>query len=222
MTDSSAMNNDGLYKLFGILLGKALIEKIPINFYFNQPFLKSILGEKMCLEDILLFDRELYNSWSFLKKNSLSNEDATFFNFEILCNKNNQMSSYELKENGINIQVDDSNKLEYIDLCIEFYTEKQIKKELDLILTEIYKIVPKFYLDVFTINEFELILNGISTIDLNDWRQNTIYKGIYNETHYIIKWFWEYMEKLDPLQLSRFLKFSTGNSRTPFDGFRFY
>lgn len=220
MTDSLVVQNDDLYKLFGILLGKAIIEKIPINFYFNQPFVKSILGEKIGLEDILFFDRELFNSWSFLKNNDMTNEEATLFNFEIMCNKNNLISSYELKENGKNIPVNNSNKTEYIDLCIKFYTEKQIQKELDIILTEIYKIIPKSYLEIFTLNEFEVILNGMATIDLNDWKQNTIYKGVFNETHYIIRWFWEYMEKLDQFQLSKFLKFSTGNARTPFDGFR--
>ena len=36
-----------------------------------------------------------------------------------------------------------------------------------------------------------MIICGRQKIDINDWRAHTDYKGGYQETDMIIKWFWE-------------------------------
>jgi hypothetical protein len=39
-----------------------------------------------------------------------------------------------------------------------------------------------------------MLLNGIDEINVEDWKKNTLYKGIYTEKHKTIKWFWKIVE----------------------------
>jgi len=81
-------------------------------------------------------------------------------------------------------------------------------------------VIPKDQFQVFTVEELEMILNGIPFIDINDWEHNTVYKGSYYKGHQVIRWFWQVMRELNQEQLSKFYHFCTGSSRLPVEGFR--
>ena len=53
---------------------------------------------------------------------------------------------------------------------------------LNIMLCEFYEIVPKAYIEIFTPDEFEMVVNGLKEIDITDWEKNTIYKGKYTES----------------------------------------
>ena len=53
---------------------------------------------------------------------------------------------------------------------------------LNIMLFEFYEIVPKAFIEVFTTDEFEIVINGLKEIDITDWERNTIYKGKYSES----------------------------------------
>jgi hypothetical protein len=36
---------------------------------------------------------------------------------------------------------------------------------------------------IFSLEEFDFLISGQNQIDINDWRANTIYKGMYSESH---------------------------------------
>jgi hypothetical protein len=74
-------------------------------------------------------------------------------------------------------------------------------------------------LEIFNSDEFELLLNGQPFIDIDDWKQNTIYQGKYNPKHKVIKWFWDVLFTLSQEELSKLLQFCTGSSRVPIGGF---
>lgn len=50
--------------------------------------------------------------------------------------------------------------------------------------------MPLHQLKIFDENELELLLSGIGTIDVKDWRKHTVYKGDYHANHIVIQWFW--------------------------------
>ena len=72
---------------------------------------------------------------------------------------------------------------------------------------------------VFSVEELNFLLSGLDDIDLNDWKENTIYKGGYNENHPIIKLFWEKLSTLKKEEMIKFLEFATGSGSVPIDGF---
>ena len=51
-------------------------------------------------------------------------------------------------------------------------------------------LVPLSMLKIFDENELELLMCGIGTIDVRDWKEHTNYKGDYNANHVVIQWFW--------------------------------
>ena len=73
--------------------------------------------------------------------------------------------------------------------------------------------------NIFSIEEFNFILCGQNEINKKDLKENTIYKGDFNENHKVIKLFWECIESLNKQQIDKFLEFATGSSNIPIDGF---
>lgn len=73
---------------------------------------------------------------------------------------------------------------------------------------------------IFKPQELEMMINGIPFVDVNDWELNTYYRGNYTKDSSVIRWFWKIVREMSQEDLSRLLKFCTGSSRTPVDGFR--
>lgn len=93
---------------------------------------------------------------------------------------------------------------------------------MEFIRKGLYRVIPEQLIRVFQPYELEMLLYGVPYIDVRDWKLNTDYKGEYSPNHKVVKWFWEVMETFDQEQLARLLKFSTGSSRTPIHGFKYY
>ncbi|CAF3003262.1 unnamed protein product [Rotaria sp. Silwood2] len=80
------------------------------------------------------------------------------------------------------------------------------------------KVVPQQWIQIFDERELELLLCGISKIDILDWERNTIYKN-YTETTKHVQWFWQFVREITDEQRARLLQFVTGTCRVPIGGF---
>ena len=47
--------------------------------------------------------------------------------------------------------------------------------------------VPLNLIKIFDEEEFELLMCGIGSIDVKDWKGNTVYKGDYHPNHIVIQ-----------------------------------
>lgn len=54
---------------------------------------------------------------------------------------------------------------------------------MDAIIKGFNSLIPNEIVKIFSPEEFDLLLSGQNTIDLKDWKNNTIYKGFYTEKH---------------------------------------
>ena len=73
-----------------------------------------------------------------------------------------------------------------------------------------------------TARELELALCGTPTLDLDDWKAHTVYKGDFEqlkEKHPVTKAFWMVVDRWDDEQRARLLQWTTGSSRLPVGGF---
>jgi E3 ubiquitin-protein ligase NEDD4 len=95
------------------------------------------------------------------------------------------------------------------------------KLQLTELLLGFFDVIPVSALTVFDPNELELILCGLSEIDMVDWQANTKYSGIYSGTSAkVVEWFWQVVEKdFDQEMRARLLQFVTGTSGVPSRGF---
>lgn len=64
------------------------------------------------------------------------------------------------------------------------------------------------------------MLCGMQVYDIEDWKQNTRFKGGYNKNSKQVLWFWRYVESLDYDKQARLLQFITGTCRIPVGGFK--
>lgn len=67
--------------------------------------------------------------------------------------------------------------------------------------------------------ELELIMHGVPTIDIEDWQKNTRYKGRYDSQSQAVQWFWSTIAGWDAEMQAAVLRFVTGTSKVPIDGF---
>lgn len=105
------------------------------------------------------------------------------------------------------------------------YEDISALPQLTELLLGFFDVVPEPALTVFGAHELELTLCGLPTIDLEDWRANTIYMGDFEDeghNHKVVKWFWEVVEdEFDPEMRARLLQFCTGTSGVPQRGFAY-
>jgi hypothetical protein len=63
-------------------------------------------------------------------------------------------------------------------------------------------------LRIFDAEQLELVLSGTVEIDIEDWRENTEYKGGFYDGHVVVTWFWNTvysMNNADRLKLLQVL-----------------
>ena len=173
-----------------------------------------ILQEKIEINELVFIDKPLYDSLENLKNVDLTDLEI-YYNIN-MKDVNNNVHSFDIKSNGINIHVRDID--DYINKRIDFMTslyEPFIKRIRD----SLFNIIPKEVIQSFTSDQLELLINGRPFIDIEDWKQFTEYRDPYNANHEIIIWFWNIVSQLSQQELSNLLMFATGTSRVPLGGF---
>jgi len=207
-------NNYKYFSLIGKLMAKALIDNITVNICFNKLIYKMILQEEIKFEELVFINKPLYNSIENMQNFEMA-DLGIYYNIE-LKDFDNNLHSFDIKTNGINIQVE--NIQDYIKSRIDFMItlyEPFIKRIRD----SLFNIIPKEVIQSFTSDQLELIINGRPFIDLEEWKIFTEYREPYSINHEIIIWFWNILSQLTQVQLSNLLMFATGSSRVPLGGF---
>ena len=63
---------------------------------------------------------------------------------------------------------------------------ESIKSKVDALLKGFYSIMTHDIVKIFSLEEFDFLISGQNQIDLNDWKSNTIYKGVYTDSHKVV------------------------------------
>lgn len=203
-----------LFYFTGKLLAKAIYENIPINCPLCKTVFKHLLDLRVGLKDIECQDTDLYNSLLSLSSQSIEGNFIGYFAFEKGSNL------FELKKNGSEILITDDNKAEYLELRSIFETFHCMQPGLTHFKNGFFSVFPSSMISELMPEELESLLCGSPELDLGEWRENTEYKGEFNSSHKVVKWFWEILKELSKDELIQLLVFVTGTNRVPIDGFR--
>jgi len=71
----------------------------------------------------------------------------------------------------------------------------------------------------FDYQELELVLCGLSEIDVEDWKNCTVVSKELKNSN-ALEWFWEIVSDLNEDEKSRLLRYTTGSSLIPTQGFQ--
>merc|ERR1711881_121736 len=93
-----------------------------------------------------------------------------------------------------------------------------IKEQLTAFLDGSYGIIPQNLISIFDEQELELLISGISQIDIDDLRANSDYYK-YSSSSLQVQWFWRALRSFSQTERAKFLQFVTGTSHVPLQGF---
>ena len=203
------------FRFIGRIAGMAAFHKKLINAFFIRPFYSMMLGKTIKLADMESVDIEFYNSLCWIRDN---NPEDLCLTFEVDDNVFGEQVSKELVPGGKDIDVTDKNKMEYIGRVIHWRFEQRVKEQMDSFLAGFHEVIPADSIKVFDEGELELLLGGIGSINVKDWKDHTEYKK-YTAEDAVVQWFWRLVLSFGDEMRSRLLQFVTGTSRVPMNGF---
>lgn len=217
--NSGVCNEDHLlyFKFIGRVAGMAVYHGKLLDGFFIRPFYKMMLGKSIELKDMESVDTEYFNSLIWIKEND---PDELELAFQVDEENFGQTVSIELRPGGKETRVTNENKDEYIQLVIEWRFINRVRKQMDQFLAGFNELVPLNLIKIFDEGELELLMCGIGSIDVKDWKGNTVYKGDYHPNHIVIQWYWRVVLSFSNEMRSRLLQFVTGTSRVPMNGFK--
>jgi E3 ubiquitin ligase SMURF1/2/E3 ubiquitin-protein ligase NEDD4 len=206
----------------GRILAKAIMEQIVVPAMLSLPLRKQILSIPITFSDLEFVDVDLFRNLCWLRDmtSDVENLGLVFaVDYQFAGNK----STYELIPGGSEVAVTDDNKLEYLELRLRHRMLDSIMPQLQSFLKGFYEVLPPDLVSVFDYQELELLMCGLPSLDLDDWKRHTEYLGEYNRLgpkHKVIKWFWEVLATFTDEERVRLLQFVTGCGGLPAQGFK--
>ncbi|KAF5097295.1 hypothetical protein D0Z03_001453 [Geotrichum reessii] len=162
-------------------------------------------------------DAEYFRNLEWTLNNDI--EDILELTFSVEDDQFGEIVTVDLKPDGRNIAVTNENKREYVELVTEWKISRRVEEQFKSFMSGFNELIPQELVNVFDERELELLIGGISEIDVDDWKKHTDYRG-YSENDEVIQWFWKCVRSWDSEQKSRLLQFTTGTSRIPVNGFK--
>ncbi|XP_046391543.1 E3 ubiquitin-protein ligase SMURF1-like isoform X2 [Ischnura elegans] len=219
INSDSSVNPEHLsyFHFVGRVMGIAVFHGHHIDGGFTTPFYKMILNKPINLGDIEGVDPELHRSLTWMLENNITGVIDTTFSVE--HNSFGVIKVHELKAGGREISVTEENKKEYVRLYVNYRFMRGIEQQFLALQKGFGELVPTQLLRPFDEKELELVIGGLGSIDISDWKLNTRLKHCTSETP-VVKWFWQIVESYSEEMRAKLLQFVTGSSRVPLQGFK--
>uniref|UniRef100_A0A905QWT7 E3 ubiquitin-protein ligase n=2 Tax=Rhodnius TaxID=13248 RepID=A0A905QWT7_RHOPR len=205
------------FHFVGRIIGVAVFHGHYIDGGFTKPFYKMLLNKPITLDDIEGVDPELHHSLTWILENDITNIIDTTFAVE--CNSFGVLKVHELKTGGKDIQLSEDNKKDYVRLYVNYRFMRGIEQQFLALQKGFTELIPPYLMRPFDENELELIIGGLGSIDIQDWKANTRLKHCTASTPVVV-WFWQIVESFSEEMRARLLQFVTGSSRVPLQGFK--
>uniref|UniRef100_A0A0V0G8E9 E3 ubiquitin-protein ligase n=1 Tax=Triatoma dimidiata TaxID=72491 RepID=A0A0V0G8E9_TRIDM len=205
------------FHFVGRIIGVAVFHGHYIDGGFTKPFYKMLLNKPITLDDIEGVDPELHHSLTWILENDITTVIDTTFAVEF--NSFGVLKVHELKTGGKDIQLTEENKKDYVRLYVNYRFMRGIEQQFLALQKGFTELIPPYLMRPFDENELELIIGGLGSIDIQDWKANTRLKHCTASTPVVV-WFWQIVESFSEEMRARLLQFVTGSSRVPLQGFK--
>lgn len=221
-----------MMRFLGMVIGKCLYENVLIDISFAPFFLskwcsvenvdKSSPQYRNSFDDLKYLDESLYEN--LIKLLDMSNDELLslelYFNISEKLPHQSEVVTVDLVPNGSKIQVDQSNKLQYVYAVANFKLNTLINSQSKFFLDGLFQIIQPSWLNLFSHTELLMLVSGgDKEVDIDDLRANTEYGG-YLENDLTVKLFWEVVSEFTLEEKSKLIKFVTSSSKAPLLGFK--
>ncbi|CAI4224185.1 unnamed protein product [Auanema sp. JU1783] len=215
------------YYFLGRMVAKLIYEGLMMDMHFADFFLVQLLSTKnkpfMDLEHMKSYDPTIYSHLYDLLHATEEEIDALALDFSVTVDHFNAIKTVDLKPNGRNVLVTHKNRIEYVQLYVNYFLYKQIELIIDAMRAGVNDVINPSWLAMFDSAELQIIVSGVDVdIDVDDLitHSSIYYTGVDEDTEYI-RMFWNVVKSLTSTEKALFLKFITGCSRPPIGGFRY-
>ena len=224
---ASFVNPDHLsfFHFCGRIMAKAILDDQRLDAYFTRSFYKHMLGSPVTWMDFEVEDPDYYKQLQWILNTDLNSDAAIgvveHLSFTTEVEEFGHVRVVELVPGGVNLPVTEETKKEYVRLVCEYKMTKAITPQVESFLKGFHELVPAALIgELFDDKELELLISGLPTINLTDWKANTDYVN-YTSSSSQIQWLWNVLEKdFSEEQLAWFLQFVTGSTQVPLEGFK--
>ena len=76
------------------------------------------------------------------------------------------MVTIELRPGGADVEVTEKNKKEYVDCIVEYRISKRVSEQFEAFMAGFSELIPQDLINVFDERELELLIGGMSEIDV--------------------------------------------------------
>jgi len=203
----------------GRFLGKALYDKHVVDLRLSTLLYKHMLEQPILFDDLEAVDPLYCKSLAWMRDNDIT--DILFETFSVEAKRGGKNVSVELVAGGKDKEVTEANKDDYIALMVQWRTDFSVRAQLDALLAGFHSIVPLGALarSDLSPHEFDLIVNGRPEVPIDDLRAHSAYQGGYDEHSAVVLFLWQTLREFSDEYRGLFLKFVTGTSKIPVDGF---
>lgn len=205
------------FKFIGRVIGMAIFHQRFLDAFFVTSFYKMLLKMEVGLDDLESVDADYYRSLVWMMNNDIT--DVIESTFSVEDERFGKVETVDIVPKGSDIPVTEDNKVDYVKLVAEWRIKRRVQEQFDALLSGLHQVISEEQLEIFSAHELELLIGGISEIDLVDMKSNTLYKN-YAADDEVITWFWQCLESFDNEKRAKLLQFATGTSRVPVNGFR--
>ncbi|KAJ3115576.1 hypothetical protein HDU96_000400 [Phlyctochytrium bullatum] len=206
------------FKFIGRVVGLGIFHQRFLDAFFVSAFYKMILKRKITLKDMESVDAQQFRSLQWILDNAID-DSGLELTFSVENEIFGELTTVDLKPDGRNIEVNDTNKAEYVQLITDWRIVNRVEEQFRAFQQGFNEIIPQELISVFDERELELLIGGLAEMDVDDWKKHTDYRG-YTENDEVVQWFWKYVRSLEAEKKANLLQFVTGTSRIPVNGFK--
>lgn len=87
--------------------------------------------------------------------------------FSVTEDRFGELLTVDLKLGGSEMPVTEENKHEYVDLAVHYRIMGRVKEQFDSFIEGFFEVVPKTLISVFDERELELLIGGMTDIDMS-------------------------------------------------------
>lgn len=214
-----SFEDQNMYYLIGTLCGLAIYNYTIINVPFPLALYKKILDEPILLQDLQdLSPTQARSLQDILDYREEDLEDVFGITFSISRELYGETKTDVLKANGENISVTQSNKVEFVDLYLNFVFNKSVEKQFQAYKSGFLRVCGSTVLKLFHAQELMAVVIGNENYDWEELERQAEYKNGYTVDDPTIRLFWSVFHELPEEEKKKFLLYLTGSDRVPIKG----
>ncbi|KHJ77570.1 HECT-domain protein [Oesophagostomum dentatum] len=192
---------------------------------FAEFFVSQLLGKRhtdIDLHHMKSYDPAIYKHLKNLRTLSADELAALELDFSVIVDDVGDVQTIDLVPGGRNIRVTVDNRLEYIRTYVNLFLYKRIEPLVDAMRAGVSTVIDPGWLAMFSPSELQTLVSGADAdLDVDDMMKHTAVHNIRDEADRdYMNLFWSVVSEMSPEDKRGLLKFITGCSRPPIEGFK--